>query len=133
MVESNIANTAQHDYWNTVGGPRWVGLEGFVERRVRAVNDLLLARSAVAAGERLLEVGCGTGAFTVPLAEAVGEREPDLNAIAAPVFDAEGKLAGIVGVQGPASRFDRDAMRAAVGPLLAAAQAVSAGLGWSTE
>jgi IclR family acetate operon transcriptional repressor len=66
-------------------------------------------------------------------AEAVGEREPDLNAIAAPVFDAEGKLAGILGVQGPASRFDRDAMRAAVGPLLAAAQAVSAGLGWSPE
>jgi IclR family acetate operon transcriptional repressor len=66
-------------------------------------------------------------------AEAVGEREPDLNAIAAPVFDAEGKLAGIVGVQGPASRFDPDAMRAAVGPLLAAAHAVSAGLGWSSE
>jgi DNA-binding IclR family transcriptional regulator len=64
-------------------------------------------------------------------AEAIGEREPDLNAIAAPVFDAEGKLAGIVGVQGPASRFGRDAMRAAVGPLLAAARATSLGLGWS--
>ena len=36
------------------------------------VNDLLLARSAVAPGEKVLEVGCGTGAATVPLAEAVG-------------------------------------------------------------
>ena len=70
---STTANTAQREYWNTIAGPRWVGLEGFVERRVQAVNDLLLICSGVAAGERVLEVGCGTGAFTVPLAEGVGE------------------------------------------------------------
>lgn len=63
-------------------------------------------------------------------AEAAGEREEDLNAIAAPVFDAGGELAGIVGLQGPASRFGRDAMRAAVEPLLAATRAISVGLGW---
>ena len=73
MAEEVIANTAQRDYWNTVAGPRWVGLEGFVERRVRAVNELLLARSGVKAGEQVLEIGCGTGAFTVPLAERVGQ------------------------------------------------------------
>lgn len=70
----NGANAEQQEYWNTVAGPRWVGLGGFVERRVRAVNDLLLARSAVSPGERVLEIGCGTGAATVPFAEAVGER-----------------------------------------------------------
>ena len=68
------ANAAQHEYWNKVAGPRWVGLAGFVERRVEAVNDLLLARSEVAPGERVLEAGCGTGAATVPFAEAVGGR-----------------------------------------------------------
>lgn len=73
MADEEIANTAQREYWNTVAGPRWVGLEGFVERRVRAVNDLLLARSGAKAGERVLEIGCGTGAFTVPLAERVGD------------------------------------------------------------
>lgn len=62
-------------------------------------------------------------------AEAAGEREEDLNAIAAPVFDANGELAGIVGLQGPASRFGREAMREAVEPLLAAARAMSTGLG----
>ena len=72
MSERSIANTAQHQYWNTVAGPRWVGLGGFVERRVAGVNDLLLARSRVAAGESVLEIGCGTGATTVPLAEAAG-------------------------------------------------------------
>ena len=74
MSERGIANTAQHQYWNTVAGPRWVGLGGFVERRVQAVNDLLLARSGAAAGESVLEIGCGTGATTVPFAEAVGPR-----------------------------------------------------------
>ena len=73
MTESSVANTAQHEFWNTVAGPRWVLLGGLVERRVRAVNDLLLARSEVAAGESVLEIGCGTGAATVPFAQAVGE------------------------------------------------------------
>lgn len=73
MTAATMANAAQQEYWNTVAGPRWVGLEGFVERRVRAVNDLLLRHSAVAAGERVLEIGCGTGAFTAPLANAVGQ------------------------------------------------------------
>jgi SAM-dependent methyltransferase len=74
VSEARIANTAQHQYWNRVAGPRWVGLGGFVERRVAVVNDLLLARSGVAAGESVLEIGCGTGAATVPFAAAVGPR-----------------------------------------------------------
>jgi SAM-dependent methyltransferase len=39
----------------------------------RAVTDLLLARSEVAAGESVIEIGCGTGAATVLFADAVGE------------------------------------------------------------
>jgi DNA-binding IclR family transcriptional regulator len=63
-------------------------------------------------------------------AEAAGERELDLNAIAAPVLDTDGELVGIIGVQGPAARFGRDAMRAAVAPLIGAAESVSTALGW---
>ena len=62
-------------------------------------------------------------------AEAVGERELDLNAIAAPILGQRGELVSVLGVQGPASRFERAAMRAALGPLLAAAGAISTGLG----
>jgi DNA-binding IclR family transcriptional regulator len=64
-------------------------------------------------------------------AEAAGERERDLNAVAAPIFGAEGRLAGILGLQGPDGRFDRPARRAAVGPLRARANAVSKALGWA--
>jgi hypothetical protein len=57
------------------------GFGGVVERRRRAFNDLLLARSDIAPGENVLEIGCGTGATTVPLAEAVGERGRVVGAI----------------------------------------------------
>ncbi|HEY3069308.1 MAG TPA: IclR family transcriptional regulator [Gaiellaceae bacterium] len=63
-------------------------------------------------------------------AEAAGERERDLNAIAAPSFGAEGRLAAILGVQGPEGRFDKRARRAAVNPLLRSALAVAEALGW---
>lgn len=65
-------------------------------------------------------------------AQAVGEREPDLNAIAAPVRASRGELAAILGVQGPASRFDSESMRSALGPLLERAEAVTHALGWDT-
>jgi DNA-binding IclR family transcriptional regulator len=64
-------------------------------------------------------------------AEAAGERERDLNAIAAPILGIEGRLAGILGLQGPGGRFDRPTRRAAVDPLLGRASAISKALGWA--
>jgi DNA-binding IclR family transcriptional regulator len=61
-------------------------------------------------------------------AEAVGEREEDLNALAAPVWGPQRELAGMLGVQGPALRLGRAAMRAAVPVLLERTAAVTAGL-----
>jgi DNA-binding IclR family transcriptional regulator len=62
-------------------------------------------------------------------ARAVGEREPDLNAVAAPVFDVRGDLQAILGLQGPSGRFDRTAQDAAVPLLLDHARRLSAELG----
>jgi DNA-binding IclR family transcriptional regulator len=66
-------------------------------------------------------------------ARAEGERERDLNAIAAPVFGLGGELAAIVGVQGPASRFDTRAMEEAVGELQSISLAMSHALGFDPE
>ncbi len=63
-------------------------------------------------------------------AEAREEREEGLAAVAAPVRDSRGDLLGIVGIQGPASRFDVRAARASVPLLLEHAGAVSRALGW---
>jgi DNA-binding IclR family transcriptional regulator len=61
-------------------------------------------------------------------AQAVGEREDDLNAVAAPVLDRSGKLVAILGVQGPAVRFSPRAMRAAVDVLAEQAALISSAL-----
>jgi SAM-dependent methyltransferase len=72
-VDVADANEAQHRYWNQVAGPRWVANPGFRERRNQESLALLLACLRLTGGESVLEVGCGTGAVTLPLAEAVGE------------------------------------------------------------
>jgi DNA-binding IclR family transcriptional regulator len=46
-------------------------------------------------------------------AEALGEREEDLNAVAAPVLAPSGTLVAILGMQGPAVRCNPRAMRSA--------------------
>ena len=72
---STAANADQQEYWNTIAGPRWVGLAGFVEKRVQKVNDLLLARSAVAPGEKVIEVGCGTARNLIKIAQTYPQTE----------------------------------------------------------
>jgi DNA-binding IclR family transcriptional regulator len=63
-------------------------------------------------------------------ARAAGEREAELNAVAAPVHGSRDELVAVVGIQGPASRFGEEAMARALPPLLARATAVSDALGW---
>ncbi len=64
-------------------------------------------------------------------AEGLEEREPGLNAIAAPVFAASGALAAIVALQGPSARFGPDEVRAALPHLLERARAISRAVGWA--
>jgi DNA-binding IclR family transcriptional regulator len=62
-------------------------------------------------------------------AEAVGEREPDLNALAAPVLGRAGELAAILGLQGPAARLDEARRRELVPALQEHAAALGRELG----
>jgi DNA-binding IclR family transcriptional regulator len=62
-------------------------------------------------------------------AEAYEEREPGLNAIAAPVYGGDEDLAGIVALQGPLPRFGREPARRALPALIARANAISRALG----
>ncbi len=66
-------------------------------------------------------------------AEAVGEREADLAAVAAPAFGRAGELVAILGVQGPAARLPPATRRALREPLLAAAAELSRSLGGSSD
>ena len=62
-------------------------------------------------------------------AEATGERDPELHAVAAPVFARGGVLTAIIGVQGPAGRFTRARMREVRPTLVDAARRLSVELG----
>jgi DNA-binding IclR family transcriptional regulator len=62
-------------------------------------------------------------------AEAAGEREPDLAALAAPVFGRDGGLVAILGLQGPAARLPAEKRAALSEPLVAAAAELGAALG----
>ena len=64
-------------------------------------------------------------------AHASGEREPELNAVAVPVFGGPGNLVAILGVQGPDPRFRARAQAAAVAALRSHALALSASLGYA--
>ena len=61
------------------------------------------------------------------VAEASGEREPGLNAIAAPVLADDGRLVAVLGLQGP-ERFD-PARRAAAAHVARAAALLAATAG----
>jgi DNA-binding IclR family transcriptional regulator len=62
-------------------------------------------------------------------ASAGDEREPDLSALAAPVFGRSGELAAVLGLQGPASRMTVERRAEVLPALLDAASGLSAALG----
>ncbi|HET9148407.1 MAG TPA: methyltransferase domain-containing protein [Acetobacteraceae bacterium] len=65
-------NEKQIEYWNEVAGPKWIRLGQAMEARLEAVNRLLIERAAPLPGEAVLDVGCGTGSTTLPVAALVG-------------------------------------------------------------
>lgn len=69
------------------------------ERDLHPFTKRTITRRARLAGEVLAVRQRGYGTV-------FGEREMDVNAIAAPVFDRTGALAAILGLQGPANRLD---------------------------
>jgi SAM-dependent methyltransferase len=69
---SDAANAAMRRYWNEVAGPRWVARQALQEARNAEMLAQLLEAAAPALGERVLDIGFGTGVTTVPFAAAVG-------------------------------------------------------------
>jgi SAM-dependent methyltransferase len=87
--DAPAANAAMQRYWNEVAGPRWVGRQGAQDARNVEMLEQLLAAAAPAPGERVLDIGCGTGVTTVPYAQAVGPSGHVTGAdISRPMLDA---------------------------------------------
>jgi SAM-dependent methyltransferase len=64
-------NADQIAYWNGPGGQRWANRQALQDVLLRPVADVLIDRAKPQAGERVLDVGCGSGATTIAFAREV--------------------------------------------------------------
>src|SRR3546814_20319905 len=58
--------------WAGEAGARWLGQLDRFESMIEPIGEALLARAAYAAGERVVDIGCGGGWTTRRIAAAVG-------------------------------------------------------------
>jgi ubiquinone/menaquinone biosynthesis C-methylase UbiE len=65
-------NADQIAYWNGAGGQRWADRQPVQDILLQPIADLLIDRASIRAGERVLDVGCGSGSTTLAFARAVG-------------------------------------------------------------
>jgi len=55
-------NADQIAYWNGPGGQRWADRQQSQDVLLASIADILIDRARPAAGERIVDVGCGSGA-----------------------------------------------------------------------
>ncbi|MEM6758716.1 MAG: methyltransferase domain-containing protein [Pseudomonadota bacterium] len=65
-------NLDQQEYWSHAAGPSWVSHQDAMDTLLTPVLDLALDAAAVQPGERVLDIGCGTGQSTDVIGRAVG-------------------------------------------------------------
>ncbi|WP_437953377.1 methyltransferase domain-containing protein [Sorangium sp. So ce296] len=88
MITVSGPNADQIQYWNEVGGPKWVALHDVISAQIRPLGALAMDRAGIAAGERVLDVGCGIGDTTLELGRRVGPSGAVLGVdVSAPMLD----------------------------------------------
>jgi ubiquinone/menaquinone biosynthesis C-methylase UbiE len=65
-------NADQIAYWNGPGGQRWADRQAAQDILLAPVLDILIDRARLKTGERIIDVGCGSGATSIAFAEKVG-------------------------------------------------------------
>jgi len=62
----------QAAFWNGPGGQSWLGAYQRIQRSLVDINRAVLALAAAKSGEKVVDVGCGTGDTTAALAGSAG-------------------------------------------------------------
>src|SRR3954447_14648882 len=80
--------------WAGARAERWVRSQAQMEGQLAPITDLLLTAARLSPGERVLDVGCGTGPTTRQAAQAVGPAGAVVGVdIAALMLQAAGRAA----------------------------------------
>src|SRR5687767_2329010 len=80
--------------WAGERGQAWASMADRLEAQIAPVSDLLFAAAQPAAGERVLDVGCGRGSTTRRAAQAVGSAGEVVGLdVAANLIEEAGRLA----------------------------------------
>jgi SAM-dependent methyltransferase len=86
-LERTGPNAAQIEHWNGINGETWVRLQERLDNQLAPLGRLAMDKAAIRKGERILDIGCGTGQTTLELAERVGSDGQVLGAdISAPML-----------------------------------------------
>ena len=67
-----LDNSDQAEFWTTSAGQKWVEQQEMLDAFMQPVLDGVLDRAALRPGQRVLDIGCGTGASTLQAADHVG-------------------------------------------------------------
>jgi SAM-dependent methyltransferase len=66
------ANQSQANYWSNTPGLKWIQFEEQLDIVFEAVNEALIERARPKFGERVIDIGCGTGATARAFASRLG-------------------------------------------------------------
>ena len=72
QAQHDPKNEAEITYWNSAGGRRWVERQQSQDIVLGPILQATLERAQLRQGERVVDIGCGTGASSIALAERVG-------------------------------------------------------------
>ena len=70
-AQSHEENADQVAYWNGPAGQRWADRQAAQDVLLKPVADLVVDRAGFTPGERVIDVGCGSGATAIAFAQKV--------------------------------------------------------------
>jgi SAM-dependent methyltransferase len=72
QTQHDPKNEREITYWNTAGGRRWVERQQSQDIVLGPILQTALERAQLRQGEHVVDIGCGTGASSIALAERAG-------------------------------------------------------------
>lgn len=84
-------NALRADDWAGDVGERWLANLDTLESQIAPIGDALFARAGFAAGERVVDIGCGGGGTTIRIARAVAPGGSALGLDISPALVAEAR------------------------------------------